>query len=61
MDDGEQLSIIDVVVVLSGNKRLERYEYGCQSLLESVWRRIMPEAYLEVSVAMAKGFEKLGR
>ena len=39
----------------------ERYEQGCQSPLESVWRRIVPEAYFEASVAMAKGLAKSGR
>ena len=28
---------------------------------ESVWRRIAPEAYFEVSVAMANSLEKSGR
>ena len=39
----------------------EGYEQGCQSSLESVWRRIASKAYLEASVAMAKGLEKSGR
>ena len=30
-------------------------------LFESVWKRIAPEAYFEVSVAMAKGLEKSER
>ena len=30
-------------------------------LLESVWRRMTPEAYLEVLVVMVKGLKKSGR
>ena len=29
--------------------------------MESVWRRIAPDVYFKVSVAMAKGAERLGR
>ena len=39
----------------------ERYEQGCQSLLELVWRRIAPETYLKALVVMVNGLEKLGR
>ena len=37
------------------------YEQGCQSPLESVWRRMAPEVYLEASVVMVKGLVKSER
>ena len=42
-------------------KDCERYEQRCQSPLVSVWRRMAPEVYFEVSVAMVKGLAKSGR
>ena len=39
----------------------ERYEQGCHLPLALVWRSMAQEVNLDVSVAMAKGKERLSR